>query len=182
MNLEQKLDILGKVILRARVFFDFWWIYEGAPNRSKHLSAMNCYPEFFRYDSASHQVAYIMLLCQIFEDKPHTINLPTALEEAKNISLPADCIQVADEALKKGLLIWEKLVIIRSNLFAHRNISLTYPDAFRKANIKPSEIKLLTEYAIEAINALRAAFALRDLKFSSIPEMHLTKLLESIRR
>jgi len=181
MNLKQKLDVLGKVILRARIFFDFWLIYEETTNRSKYIMAMNQYPEFFRYDSVSNQIAYTMLLCQIFEKKPGTINLPTTLEDAEKMGLPEDFIQIADNAIRDGLLIWKKLVKIRSNLFAHRSMSLSYSEAFTKAHITPDEIKLLTEYAIKAINSLRSAVGLKNLHFSSVPEIHLTKLLESLR-
>jgi hypothetical protein len=102
MTIQQQLDILGKVLLRARIFFDIWWIYEGRPNRPKYLKAMNCYPEFFRYDSASHQIAYIMLLCQLFEDKPNTNSLQRTLAEAKKANITGDRILVADQALEKG--------------------------------------------------------------------------------
>jgi hypothetical protein len=36
-NIEAKLDTLVKVVLRARCFFDFRWVYEGTPTRPKYL-------------------------------------------------------------------------------------------------------------------------------------------------
>ncbi len=180
MRLEQKLDILAQIVLRARTFFDLWWIYESSQTRPKYLPAMNRYSEFFRFDSHAHEVAYTTYFCQIFEDHSKTLNIPNVMKEAKTKGLSADYITVAEKALKESLPIWKKLVILRSNLFAHRSASLSYSQVFKKASITPNEIKRLAELALEAINSLRAALGQRDYEFGILPREHLKELLKEI--
>lgn len=180
MKLEQKLDILVQLVLRARIFFDLWWIYESSQTRPKYLPAMNRYPEFFRFDSHAQEVAYTIYLCHIFEDDSKTLNIPNVVKEAKARGLSAGYITVAEKALKDGLPIWKKLVIIRSNLFAHRSASLSYSGAFKKASITPNEIRRLAELGLEAINSLRTALAQKDYGFSALSGKDLKELLEEI--
>ena len=180
MTLNQKLDILIQLVLRARTFFDLWWIYEGAPTRPKYLSAMNCYSEFFRFDSHAQQVAYTIYLCQIFEEHPKTLNIMNVVKEAKNRKLSTSYIAMAEKALQEGLPIWKKLVIVRSNLFAHRSASLSYKKAFEMASITPDEIRHLAELGLDAINSLRIAIGQRDYEFSTLPGEDLKGLLDEI--
>jgi hypothetical protein len=180
MKLEEKLDILVQLILRARTFFDFWWISEGVPTRSKYLNAMDCYSEFFRFDSHAHQIAYTIYFCQIFQDKKKTLNIKNVLNEAKTKGLSAIHIEVAEKAFKEGLPIWKKLQIIRNNLFAHRNSLLSYSEAFKKASLTPNEIRRLSELCLEAINSLRKALSQKEYEFSSLPRKDFEKLLNKI--
>lgn len=180
MTLEQKLDILVQLVLRARTFFDLWWIYEGVETRPKYLPAMKRYSEFFRFDSHALQVAYTIYLCQIFEDRPKTLNLKNVVNEAKTRGLSTDYITAAEKVLQDGLPIWKKLVIVRSNLFAHRSASLSYSRAFEMAAIAPNEIRRLAELGLEGINSLRTALGQQDYVFSTLPGKDLRKLLEEI--
>ena len=180
MTLEQKLDILVQLVLRARTFFDLWWIYEGAPTRPKYLPAMDCYSEFFRFVSHAQQVAYTIYLCQIFEDRPKTLNIMNVVDEAKNRKLSTGYIATAEKALQEGLPIWKKMVIVRSNLFAHRSASLSYKRAFEMASITPDEIRHLAELGLEAINSLRTGIGQKNYKFSTLPGKDLKGLLEEI--
>jgi hypothetical protein len=180
MQLEQKLDLMVQLVLRARTFLDLWWVYEGKPTRGKYLPAMNLYPEFFRFDSHAHQVAYTIYLCQLFEKHPKTLNINNVLKEAKARGVSGGNLAVAEKALQEALPIVKKLVILRHNLFAHRSGSLSYADAFKKAAVTPNQIRRLTELGLEAINSLRTALGQTDFEFSTLPHTHLEELLEEI--
>jgi hypothetical protein len=180
-ELETKLDTLVQLVLRARCFFDFWWVYEGAPSRQKNLDAMNQYSEFFRFDSHAQQVAYTVYLCQLFESKPKTLNIAGALKHAKDRSLPQDRIAAVEQLLQEAEPIVKKLVIIRSNLFAHRSLSLNYKTAFTKAAITPNQIKRLCEIGLEAVNSLRVTLGQDQYGFSELPTEDLSRLLKDIR-
>jgi hypothetical protein len=180
-NLETKLDILVQITLRARCFFEFWWVYEGAPTRPKYLDAMNQYSEFFRFDTHAHQVAYTIYLCQIFESKLNTLNIRGLLKEAKARNLSEHSIASVEQLLQEAEPILKKLVIIRSNLFAHRSLSLNYKTAFHKAAITPNQIRRLCEIALEVVNLLRIAFGQDELSFTDLSTEDLTRLLEAIK-
>lgn len=180
MTLEQKLDILVQLILRARTFFDLWWVYEGTATRSKYLPAINRYSEFFRFDSHGQQLAYTIYLCQLFEDNPKTLNIRHVVKEAKTKKLLEKDITAAEKVLQEAEPILKKLLIIRHNLFAHRSASLSYEKAFKKAAITPNEIRHLTEIGLETINLLRIALGRTDYVFSELPGSDLKGLLEEI--
>jgi hypothetical protein len=141
---------------------------------------MNRYSEFFRFDSHAQEVAYTTYLCQIFEDRSKTLNIPNVMKEARTKGISATYMTVAEKALKEGLPIWKKLVVLRSNLFAHRSASLNYSQVFKKASITPNEIRRLAELGLEAINSLRTALAQKDYEFSTLPGEDLKELLEEI--
>ncbi len=180
MTLEQKLDILVQLVLRACTFFDIWWVYEGAPTRSKYLPAMNRYSEFFRFDSHAQEVAYTIYLCQIFEKDSKTLNIMNAVEEAKQRGLSRDHIAAAEKAFQEGLPIRKKLVIVRNNLFAHRNACLSYKRAFATAAITPDEVRHLAKLGLKAINSIRTAVGQKGYEFSTLPGKDIKKLLEEI--
>ena len=179
-NLETKLDTLIQLVLRARCFFDFWWIYEGAPTRAKNLDAMNKYSEFFRFDPHAQQVAFTVYLCQLFESKPKTLNINGALREAKARNLPQNTIAEVEHLLQEAEPIVKKLVIIRSNLFAHRSLSLDYKTAFEKADITPNQIRRLCEIGLNTVNLLRVVLGQDQYEFSDLPTEDLSRLLKDI--
>ncbi|MCK9376261.1 MAG: hypothetical protein M0P73_08930 [Syntrophobacterales bacterium] len=180
MTLEEKLDALVQIVLRARTFFDLWWIYEGAPTRSKYLPSMNRYSEFFRFDIHAQLITYTMYFCQVFENNQRNMNIKHVVNKAKNRGVSTGYIAAAEKALKEGLAIREKLAIVRNKLFAHRDASLSYSEAFKKADITPDEIRRLSELGLEAINSLRTALGQKKQGFSILPGKDLEELLEEI--
>jgi len=181
-DLETKLDVLVQLVLRARCFFDLWWVYEGAPTRQMHLDAMNQYSEFFRFDTHAQQVAYTIYLCQLFEDKSKTLSISAALRQAKHKGLPPQTIAVVEQLLQKAKPIVKKLIIIRSNLFAHRSLTLDYGTAFTRASITPNQIRCLCEIGLKALNSLRVAIRQNEHEFSALPAEDLGRLLKDIRQ
>ena len=180
VGLEKKLDILVQIVLRARAFFDFWWTYEGLETRQKYLPGMNNYSEFFRFDVHAHQLSYIIYLCQIFESRTKTLSINNVLKEVQDRGISDRNIVEAQRVLQEGTPIYKKLVIVRSNLFAHRSASLNYPEAFSMASVNPNDIRRLTELALEATNLLRLALGLETQEFSTLPKNHIEKLLKEI--
>jgi hypothetical protein len=61
-QLRKDVDLAGHLAIRARVFLDIWWIYEGAPTRGKYLRTMNHYSEFYRLEPHAHEVSMVMYL------------------------------------------------------------------------------------------------------------------------
>lgn len=39
--IDQRLEIAGQLVVRTRIFYDIWWLYEGADTRSKIIDTMN---------------------------------------------------------------------------------------------------------------------------------------------
>ncbi|HVS26275.1 MAG TPA: hypothetical protein VHE58_03110 [Burkholderiales bacterium] len=64
---REDLDLAGQLAVRARVFLDIWWVYEGKPTRGKYLATMSRFSEFYRFEPHAHFVAMVMYLSQLFE-------------------------------------------------------------------------------------------------------------------
>lgn len=76
LPLDQRLETAANLIQRARIFFDIWFVYEGAETRPAILDTMNEYPEFFRFDIHAHIVAFIVHISALFETRLDTVNFP----------------------------------------------------------------------------------------------------------
>ncbi|MCP3957381.1 MAG: hypothetical protein GY719_05975 [bacterium] len=183
MPLDEKLRIIGQLVTRARIYFDIWWLYEGADTRPKYLEAMNKFPEFFRFDSHAHFVALVMYLSQLTESRHNTLNLCALVREAKDSGLiPASEIASAEADLQAVRRIASGVATLRSNLFAHRSAKISYEEAFQKAAISPDQLRDLTETALDVVNTLRRSSSLEERIFHTDSAEHAEALLKSIDR
>src|SRR5687768_4197608 len=130
---KKRLDRLGQLVMRARSHYDIWWAYQGPEHNSAWVAALRELPDFFRFDEHAQFVTLVMYLGQLFESRPGTINLPLAAAHARLAEFPESVVANADSALAKAQPLWKKVVVLRSNLFAHRSEKLSYEAAFKKA-------------------------------------------------
>lgn len=170
LPIDKRLEVAGQLVVRARIFYDIWWLYEGADTRSNIIDTLNEYSEFFRFDSHAHFVSFIVHLAGLFENRGDTVNLPRLIQELGSSCLaPAETITKADELLSQVDALPPKVAILRSNLFGHRSGSLSYTDAFKKAAVQPNELRDLTEIALQITNCLLIARGLNEQTFHPLP-------------
>lgn len=182
MNFDQKLEVISQVAARARIYFDIWWIYEGAPTKQTYLETMNEYSEFFRFDSHAHFVTMVLYLGQLFETRQGTLNLTSIAKEAEqSVALSQDDVVAAADKLAAAKPLAKKVTILRSNLFAHRSSSLSYADVFRKAEITADQLRELTEAALSVTNKLRRAAGKEDKVFHALSREDVEDLLETLK-
>lgn len=176
--LDERIDLAAKLITRARIFYDIWWFYEGEDTRSQNLYTMNRYSAFFRFDSHAHFVSLVVHLAGLFECRKDTINFNTLIKEAIASGLFAtEAIDSAREKITKIQDISSKLVILRSNLFAHRSGSLSYKDAFSKADVTANQLRDITAAGLQIANLLLLARGLPEQFFYEPPRRHIEALL-----
>lgn len=167
---DERLATAGQLVARARLLFDIWWLYEGADTRPRIIEAMRQYSEFFRFDSHAHLVAFVVYMAALIDERPDTINLPALAKELETSGL----VSTAVTSEVKTLLVQissmrPKVAILRNNLFAHRSASLSYAEAFRRASIKPNELRELTVTALKIANRLLIARGLSEQLFNPQP-------------
>lgn len=176
-QLREDFDLVGHIAVRARVFLDIWWIYDGKPSREKHLETMNRFSEFYRFEPHAHFVAMVMYLSQLFESRDKTLNLPSLLENARSIG-------ILKSAGDQGFLILDsvkplisKVTILRSNLFAHRNAKLSYEEVFDKAKVTPDQLRELSKAALRIANLLGNAADIKEKFFHTLAPFHAEAVL-----
>lgn len=181
LPLDELLETAGHLVVRARIFYEVWWFYEGADTRPKIIDAMNDYPEFFRFDSHAHFVAFVVHIAGLFESREDTVNLPTLVSEvaASNLA-PAAAIAEAESILSEARPLIPKVIILRSNLFAHRSAALTYAKAFEKADITANQLGHLCELALRVVNRLLLARSLDERFFHTLSRSHAEAMLNAL--
>ena len=179
IHIDDRLEIIGNLVVRARIFFEIWWFYEGAETRPQILETMNEYPEFFRYDSHAHFTSYVIHMAALYEKRQDTINLPSLTTELHSV----DPNYVENHVTPLFLLtdsVAKKIFILRSSLFAHRSRSLTYATAFDTASVSADEMRDFTATSLQIVNHLRFIKHLPEKIFTPLPQSHIAKILKAL--
>jgi|GEM_PF-1262925 len=175
---REEVDIAGHLAVRARIYLDIWWVYEGVPTRSKYLMVMSQFSEFYRFDSHAHFVAMVMYLSQLFEPRNDTLNLPRLLESASSFE---DARPVAGQALsilKAVKPLVSKVMILRGNLFAHRSAKLSYAEIFDLADVTADQLRELSDAALHIVNLLGKVAGIGEKIVHSISPAHTEAVLQ----
>jgi hypothetical protein len=182
LSFDDRLDCAAQLVKRARIFYDIWYFYEGEDTRPLILDTMNLYSEYFRFDVHAHFVSLIVHLAALFEVRQKTINFPGLIQEAEaSILVSSAAIHEAKTLLAQAQPLRAKVVILRSNLFAHRSASLAYDETFRKAAITPNQLRDLTELGLTIANVMLRARNSPE-QFFHIPSLSdAKKMLNSLR-
>jgi hypothetical protein len=170
LSLNVRLDRIAQHIVRARLFFDLWFYFEGQGTRPQIIETMREYNEFFRFTPHAYLVTYIIYMAGVFDKRKDTINLPKLVREVgKNGTLTALEISAVNGLLAKANRIANKVAILRHGAFAHRSAHISYNDVFTLADVKPDQLRDLTDIALEATNHLLSAQKLQKQHFTSLP-------------
>lgn len=181
LSMDERINIAAQLIKRARIFYDVWWFYESVDTRPKILDTMNRYSEFFRFDTHAHFISLVIHLAGLFETRRDTVNFNALIEEAETSSLfPAETIDQAKAVIAKIRDLPSKLAILRSNLFAHRSVSLLYEDAFQIADITPNQLCNLTVAGLHIANLLLIARGLPEQFFHELACKDVEALLHDL--
>ncbi len=180
MTLHEKLEKLEQVVLRARAHFDIWSVYAGAGARPRLLPTMNDFSEFFRFDEHAHQFTFVVHLCQLLDRRAKTINLRTLIGEAHASGYSTQATEKAGSIAAEMEPIWKKLIMLRSNLFAHRSEQLGWNEAFSRAGVTANEIRRFTEQGLEAVHKLLGATGSHLNHFSDLPERDVLRLFDRL--
>jgi hypothetical protein len=117
----------------------------------------------------------------LFEGREDTINLPTlASELAVSNADTAGTIAEAESILGEARPLISKVIMLRSNLFAHRSASLTYAKAFEKADITANQLGHLCVLALRIVNRLLLARNLDEKYFHTLSRSNAEAMLNAL--
>ncbi|HXW27343.1 MAG TPA: hypothetical protein VEK73_21530 [Xanthobacteraceae bacterium] len=170
LPLNNRLERIGQHIVRARLFLDLWFYFEERDSRRKIIDTMREYNEFFRFTPHAYLVTYVIYMAGVFDKSRGTISLAPLIREVKAAGqLKAQDAKVADALLAQAKPIADKVAILRHKAFAHRSAHISYDEVFKMANVKPAQLRELTDVALKITNCLLLARGLRDQYFSELP-------------
>jgi AbiU2 len=178
---DERLERAAQLILRSHVFLDLWFYFEGQDTRPVIIDTMRRFNEFFRFTPHAHFVAYVVQMAALFENRSNTINLPSLIKEAKEGNLISTQVVTEIEPLAsrtKPLAV--KVAILRNNVFAHRNASMSYDEAFEKAAVTPVQLRELTETALQIANKLLLARGMGTHFFNKLARTHADAMLKAL--
>src|SRR5262249_17221579 len=139
--------------------------------------------EFFVFTIHAHFVAFVVQVAGLFETRQNTINLRRLVNEMKaDNMLPSKAAAEIDALLSEAEPLAKKVIILRSNLFAHRTAVISYACAFKIANVTADQLCNLTELALKIANQLLLAGGLPDQSFNPAAREHAEALLEALLR
>jgi hypothetical protein len=182
LPLDSRLERAAQLVVRARIFYELWFYFEEAKSRPPTLDVTERFGEFFRFEPHAHFVAFVVHIAGVFERRHRSINLQGLVQELKAAELiPAQTVTEVDALLEKAAPLVSKVTFLRSNLFAHRNASVSYAAAFEKAQVTAHQLRDLTEIALEIANRLLLARGLPDHFFNYMPRQEAEAILEALK-
>jgi len=154
-NARKYIKALANTITSASLHFDIWWVYKEKDSREKYVDTLNEYLNFFKTSLQAHFLSLVVELYKLFETRKDTINFPRLIKLLnENNLLAPDILKQIDTEKRSLKVLWKKIAILRSELFAHTSIDLSYSEVFKKAGITPNSIRELVERSKQFLNQI----------------------------
>jgi hypothetical protein len=170
-----------QLVLRARIFFDIWFYFEAKETRAAILNTMREYNEFFRFMPHAHQVAFIVTIATLFDKRADTISLPhLAREMTRSKQLSQRTQAEVNELLDKVKPLESKIIVLRHKAFAHRSARTSYDDVFKEAKVTASQMRDLTEIALQIANKLAEASGVSSGFFNELPRNDAARMMRTL--
>lgn len=153
--IEKYVDDLRTVLIGAMIHFDVYWVYKQRRDRKKFAGVLNEYLAFFQVSIPAHFIALVMALHQFYDTYPDTVNINELVSRLKSrgTTEPRTLAGIR-RRLASAQPIWKKIVVLRNNIYAHRNAGLAPSDFFKRANLTPNQIRGLLRKSRNLLNAI----------------------------
>lgn len=169
LPLNERLDRIGQHIVRARLFLDLWFYFEGI-SQARIIDTMQEYTDYFRFTPHAYLVSYVVYMAGVFDKRRDTIRLPSLISEVNATGcLRLDEASTIDALMMQAEPLVGKVKILRHKAIAHKSAHLSYNDVFKMAAVTPNQLRELTEIALKIANPLLQARGLPYQHFSEAP-------------
>jgi hypothetical protein len=85
-----------------------------------------------------------------------------------------------DALLVEAKPIAEKVLTLRHEAFDHRSAHISYNDVFKRAAVKPTQLRDLTDMALEIANCLLLARGLQNQYFTELPREAVEEMMTAL--
>jgi hypothetical protein len=170
LTLNERVYRIGQHVVRARIFFDLWYYFEGEETRSKIIDVMEEYNELFKFTPHAYLTSYLIYIAGTFDKTKGTISFIHLIRDATKVGIvnPVEARNL-DKLMADAKPLADKATLLRHGAFAHRSASVSYNDTFKQAAVTPDELRELTEIALAIANRLLAACGLQSQYFRTLP-------------
>ena len=173
---------LFNTIISASFHFDIWWVYKEKDSRARYVDTLNDYFNFFKTSLQAHFLSVVVELYKLFETRKDTINFPRLIKLLNENNLLDPDILKKVEAEKRSLkVLWKKIAILRSELFAHTSIDMSYREVFKKAEITPDNIRDLIDRAKKLLNQISEGLEKNTYIFNLEATRDTVRVLEDLK-
>ena len=167
-GIRLQLDIAAALVLRSRLFFAAWFLSAGVECRAAHREFWDEFWTFWRFNEHALLFSYIIHMASLFETRRDTVNLPRLWRLQAENSRRHEIADRIETLFRQTAATAKGLTILRSSVMAHRSISLSYNEAFKKAQITPNAMRALTDDALLLVNLLRSIHDLGEERFDEL--------------
>jgi hypothetical protein len=117
----------------------------------------------------------------VFDKRRDTISLrPLVRAVKKGGQLQGQDAAAVDALLVKAEPVVDKVRILRNKAVAHQSARIKYDDVFKMAAVKPTQLRDLTDMALEIANHLRNARGLPDEVFTEFPREAAEEMMRAL--
>lgn len=179
LQIDQRLQRMGRQIVRARALYDLWWLCAGKETREPYGEAFERYSELFKFLEHGLLIAAVVQALIPFDKRSDTLSIRQAIKvvgRSGGLSA-AEAVDLSDrlEAVKVA-----SMRMVRNNAFAHYSHALNYNEVFTKAGLRPMDIGVAIDEAMAIINVLLASQGLEPVERNEFPAQDGRMLLENI--
>lgn len=178
------IEELQHTAVVAALNYEIWWTYKEKESRAKYVNVMNVYTLFFQTSIHAHFVALLMALYRLYETRDDTFNVPGLLALLEKChDFPSDVLAELKQLSGEAKKLWIKLCILRNEAFGHRSKKYSVADAFKRAKVKPKELRELIEKTEDILNKARYPLDRGSYAFNlrSAAAEHTTRLLDDLK-
>lgn len=137
---------IKQTLLEAKWSYDIWWELKSSETGPKYHDDINRYSHFFQSTIFAHHLTLVVCLHRLFENRKDTVNIPNLLNKINKLNnIKPETLSKIEELKTEIQPKWTKICILRSNVYGHRNASLTPQQAYEKAGLFPEDIESLIE-------------------------------------
>ena len=182
-EIERNVKELQHAIVVAELNYDIWWVYKEKNSRTRFVDVMNDYPLYFQTSLHAHFVAMIISLYRLCETRKDTMNLPQLVRLLKKDStLSTQEIKSMESDINSMKPLWQKVFILRNNIFGHRSNKLDDDDVWEKASVTPNQFKKLIDDSKRILNSITRLWARSSHAFNLSATDDAVRLLEDLKR
>jgi hypothetical protein len=182
-EIEKIIRELQHAIKVAKLNYEIWWVYKEKNSHMRFVDVLKKYPRYFETSLHAHFVAMIISLYRLYEPRKDTMNLPQLVRLLKKHSaLSTQEIRSMESDINSIKPLWQKVCILRNNMFGHRSSKLDDDDVWKKASVTPNQFRRLIDDSKGILNRITRLWARSSHAFRLSATRDAVRLLEDLKR
>jgi hypothetical protein len=182
-EIEKHVKELQHAIVVAKLNYEIWWVYKEKNSRKRFVDVLNNYPLYFQTSLHAHFVAMVIALYRLYETRKDTMNLPRLVKLLRKYStLSIDEIKSMESDIGRIRPLWQKVSILRNDMFGHRSNKHDDDDVWKKTSVTPNQFKKLIDDSEDILNRVTHVWARRTHAFNLSATGDAQRLLEDLKR